>query len=29
MIFLRLVGLKVLANKYNIDIPYPRFNGFN
>ena len=29
MNFLRLAGLKVLANKYDIDIPYPRFNGFN
>ena len=29
MIFLRIAGFKALANKYKIDIPYPRFNGFN
>ena len=28
MIFLRLAGIKALGNKYGIDIPYPRFNGF-
>ena len=29
MIFLRLAGLKAFGNKYGIDIPYPRFIGFN
>ena len=28
MTFLRLAGLKSLGNKYGVDIPYPRFNGF-
>ena len=28
IIFLRLAGIKAFGNKYGIDIPYPRFNGY-